>query len=68
MLFPLNFSRPGGGIVMNVHDLDYYRARLVAEEAAAEQARHPLAAESHRRLAEHYSRMILTAKEAEEAA
>lgn len=37
---------------MNQNDLDYYRARIAAEERAAEHAKHPEAARSHRKLAQ----------------
>ena len=43
---------------MKPSDLEYYRARLAAEQDALERAQHPLAAESHRRLAEGYSRLL----------
>ena len=39
-------------------DLEYYRRRLAAEQAAAERARHPLAADCHRRLAEQYATLL----------
>ena len=45
---------------MKPSDLEYYRARLAAEEIAVERARHPLAAESHRRMVEGYARLIGT--------
>ncbi len=44
---------------MNQVDLDYYRARIAAEQVAAERAAHPLAAECHRRLAEEYASLIV---------
>jgi hypothetical protein len=44
---------------MDSVDLDYYRSRIAAEEVAAERARHPLAAECHRRLAEEYASLIV---------
>lgn len=44
---------------MDSVDLDYYRRRIAAEEIAAERARHPLAAESHRRLAQEYASLIV---------
>ncbi len=44
---------------MNQIDRDYYRARIAAEELAASRATHPLAAESHKRLAEEYASLIL---------
>ncbi len=50
---------PGGDHMMNRTDLDYYRARIVAEEIAAQRATHPLAAECHRRLAEEYASLIV---------
>jgi hypothetical protein len=43
---------------MDPYDRDYYLARIAAEEAAAEHASHPLAALSHRRLAEEYASLI----------
>jgi hypothetical protein len=44
---------------MNKSDLDYYRARIAEEEIAAQRAAHPLAAESHKRLAEEYASLIV---------
>ena len=44
---------------MDTVDLDYYRGRIAAEEIAAAQARHPLAAECHRRLAQEYASLIV---------
>ena len=44
---------------MTTIDLDYYRARIAAEELAAECARHPVAAERHRQLADEYASMII---------
>jgi hypothetical protein len=38
---------------MDSVDLDYYRSRI------AERARHPLAAECHRRLAQEYASLIV---------
>ena len=43
---------------MKGFDLDYYRSRMAAEQAAAARAEHPLAAEVHRRLADQYARLI----------
>jgi hypothetical protein len=40
-------------------DLEYYRARIAEEEIAAQRAAHPLAAESHKRLAEEYASLIV---------
>ena len=40
-------------------DYDYYRARIAAEEIAAQRAAHPVAAERHRRLAEEYASLIV---------
>jgi hypothetical protein len=40
-------------------DLEYYRARIAEEEIAAHRATHPLAAESHRKLAEEYASLIV---------
>jgi hypothetical protein len=39
-------------------DLDYYHARLRAEERAAASAKHPLAADCHRRLAKEYADLL----------
>ena len=44
---------------MNDNDLDYYRARIVEEEIAAQRASHPLAADSHKRLAEEYASLLV---------
>jgi hypothetical protein len=44
---------------MNKSDIEYYRARIVEEEIAAQRASHPLAAKSHRRLAEEYASLIV---------
>ncbi len=44
---------------MDQSDLDYYRARIAEEEIAAQRAAHPLAAESHKRLAEEYASLIV---------
>jgi hypothetical protein len=44
---------------VNQLDRDYYLARIADEEAAAERATHPLAAESHRKLAEEYAGLIM---------
>jgi lipid-binding SYLF domain-containing protein len=44
---------------MDKADLDYYRARIAAEEIAAQRATHPLAADCHRRLAEEYASLIV---------
>lgn len=46
---------------MEQQDLDYYRARIAAEQIAAERARHPLAADAHRRLAAEYASLIVAA-------
>ncbi|HEX8444288.1 MAG TPA: hypothetical protein VF631_11640 [Allosphingosinicella sp.] len=43
---------------MDPFDRDYYLARIAAEENAADSASHPLAALSHRRLAEEYASLI----------
>jgi hypothetical protein len=43
---------------MSQVDLEYYRARIAAEESAAARATHPLAAECHRRLAQEYASLI----------
>lgn len=47
---------------MDRTDLDYYRARLRAEECAAASATHPLAADCHRRLATEYADLIFAAE------
>ena len=44
---------------MNQNDLEYYRARIAAEEIAAQRAKHPEAARSHRKLAEEYASLIV---------
>lgn len=44
---------------MDHDDLNYYRARIAAEEIAAQRATHPLAAQCHRRLAEEYASLIV---------
>ena len=44
---------------MNKHDLEYYRSRIAEEEIAAQKAAHPLAAKSHKRLAEEYASLIV---------
>ena len=44
---------------MKKSDFDYYRTRIAEEEIAAQRATHPLAAESHRRLAEEYASLIV---------
>ena len=44
---------------MNQIDLDYYRARIVEEEIAAQRASHPIAADRHRRLAEEYASLLV---------
>jgi hypothetical protein len=43
-------------------DIEYYRMRLRAEEAAAARATHPLAADCHRRLAVEYADLICAAE------
>jgi hypothetical protein len=45
-------------------DLDYYRARIAEEEIAAQRAVHPLAAESHKKLAEEYASLIIATEPA----
>ena len=40
---------------MNKADRDYYSSRRAAEEAAARQAKHPQAADSHKKLAQRYA-------------
>jgi hypothetical protein len=44
---------------MNKDDLEYYLARIAAEEIAAQRATHPLAAQTHKRLAEEYASLIV---------
>ena len=44
---------------MDQSDFDYYRARIAEEEIAAQKASHPLAAESHKKLAEEYASLIV---------
>jgi lipid-binding SYLF domain-containing protein len=44
---------------MDQVDRDYYLARIAAEEIAAQRATHPLAADTHRRLAEEYASLIV---------
>jgi hypothetical protein len=44
---------------MDHTDLEYYRARIAEEEIAAQRATHPLAAESHKKLAEEYASLIV---------
>jgi hypothetical protein len=50
---------------MDKSDLEYYRRRIAAEEIAAARATHPLAAESHRRLAAEYASLIAAAAPAD---
>ena len=52
-------SHPGGDSSnMDQSDIDYYRLRIAEEEIAAQRATHPLAAESHKKLAEEYASLI----------
>lgn len=44
---------------MDQSDFEYYRARIAEEEIAAQRATHPLAVESHRKLAEEYASLIV---------
>jgi len=44
---------------MDPADRDYYLARIAAEEIAAQRATHPIAAATHRRLAEEYASLIV---------
>jgi hypothetical protein len=44
---------------MDQLDLEYYRARIAEEEIAAQRAAHPLAARSHKQLAEEYASLIV---------
>jgi hypothetical protein len=44
---------------MEPADRDYYLARIAAEEIAAKRATHPIAAATHRRLAEEYASLIV---------
>jgi hypothetical protein len=48
-----------GGIKVDPTDLEYYRGRIAEEEIAAQRATHPLAAESHKKLAEEYASLIV---------
>lgn len=43
---------------MTEQDRLYYRGRMATEQAAAARAAHPLAAQSHRRLAAEYASLI----------
>ncbi len=45
--------------MLDQSDLDYYRSRIAEEEIAAQRATHPLAAESHKKLAEEYASLIV---------
>jgi hypothetical protein len=45
-------------------DLEYYRGRIAEEEIAAQRATHPLAADSHKRLAEEYASLIVATSDA----
>ena len=49
---------------MDKSDIEYYRARIAEEEIAAQRASHPLAAQSHRRLAEEYASLIVAVEPA----
>ena len=51
--------RVPGGIQVHKSDIEYYRVRIAEEEIAAQRATHPLAAASHRRLAEEYASLIV---------
>jgi hypothetical protein len=57
-------ASPGGDSTMTEQDRAYYRSRMAAEELAAARAAHPLAAESHRRLAQEYASLIAANDEA----
>ena len=48
---------------MNKADLEYYRSRKSAEEAAAQRAGHPCAVKSHLRLAEQYAGLVRIGEE-----
>ena len=50
--------------MLDQSDLDYYRSRIVEEEIAAQRATHPLAAESHKKLAEEYASLIVATEPA----
>jgi hypothetical protein len=52
-------SSPGGDFTLDQTDLEYYRARIAEEEIAAQRASHPLAARSHKKLAEEYASLIV---------
>ena len=65
--FILTPATPGGeSDDMDKTDFDYYRARIAEEEIAAQRAAHPLAAESHRRLAEEYASLIVALEDVPE--
>jgi hypothetical protein len=53
---------------MKQSDLEYYRLRVAAEESAAQHATHPLAAASHRRLAEEYASLVAAGDDAKQLA
>jgi hypothetical protein len=44
---------------MNEDDLEYYKARIAAEEIAAQKAADPRAAVLHKKLAEEYASLIV---------
>jgi len=44
---------------MDQVDLDYYLSRIAAEEIAAQLSKNPLAASTHKRLAEEYASLIV---------
>ena len=57
--YPVPLSSPGGDCRVDQNDVDYYRARIVEEEIAAQRASHPMAADSHKRLAEEYASLLV---------
>jgi hypothetical protein len=52
-------SESRGGLHVNDSDIQYYRSRIAEEEIAAQRATHPLAAKSHKRLAEEYASLLI---------
>lgn len=56
---PSSHTSPGGDCTLDQSDLDYYRSRIAEEEIAAQRASHPLAARSHKKLAEEYASLIV---------
>ena len=58
LCWPLN-AESRGGTTLNKADLEYYLARIAAEEIAAQRAASPVAAERHKLLAEEYASLIV---------